>query len=326
MTTPDEDRSTEALIVAASRLASPKSAPQPKKSQAGAAGLAALLVAGAAIAYVATRPNDHKAVPVQVSAVPTAVFDTTPTTTVPPSVDTTPIATDASVIATSTVASAISDPVTTTSVSEVTTTAPQTTAPQTTVAETTTTVAQVVVLASAGTGNTTANPTNYGVYKGGKLYLVGAVATAEMALDVRAKAEAVLGHDAVVGDVAIDPAAGPPTGLVRADSGVLFASNSWQIGDEFKATMDLVVVALTISPQAELEIYGHTDSVGTDESNQRLSAYRVRAMTDYLAFKGIDIARLHGFPMGETTPIADNGTPEGRQQNRRIDVVFLKLF
>jgi outer membrane protein OmpA-like peptidoglycan-associated protein/tetratricopeptide (TPR) repeat protein len=72
-------------------------------------------------------------------------------------------------------------------------------------------------------------------------------------------------------------------------------------------------------PNLRIEIHGHTDSVGTAESNQVLSEQRARAVHDYLITNGIDAKRLRTRGFGEERPIDTNDTPEGRQNNRRTE-------
>lgn len=69
-----------------------------------------------------------------------------------------------------------------------------------------------------------------------------------------------------------------------------------------------------------ITIVGHTDSVGTDEYNQKLSEERAQAVADYLVSKGFDSSLISVSGEGETSPVADNDTDEGRAQNRRADV------
>ncbi len=70
-----------------------------------------------------------------------------------------------------------------------------------------------------------------------------------------------------------------------------------------------------------IEVAGHTDSVGTDQYNMKLSQERAETVRDYLISKGIAADRLTAKGYGESQPIADNATPEGRFQNRRVELV-----
>jgi outer membrane protein OmpA-like peptidoglycan-associated protein len=69
-----------------------------------------------------------------------------------------------------------------------------------------------------------------------------------------------------------------------------------------------------------VEVAGHTDATGTDEYNQGLSERRARSVVDYLVGKGIDRSRLDAVGRGESQPVADNGTRDGRAQNRRVEL------
>ena len=82
-----------------------------------------------------------------------------------------------------------------------------------------------------------------------------------------------------------------------------------------------------MTPSARLEgfsfsVEGHTDSLGPEELNRDLSQRRAQSVEDYLAAAGIDEARIVSVGFGEDRPIASNATPEGRAQNRRVDLVL----
>ncbi|HEX7606705.1 MAG TPA: OmpA family protein, partial [Usitatibacter sp.] len=67
---------------------------------------------------------------------------------------------------------------------------------------------------------------------------------------------------------------------------------------------------------------GHTDSIGTDAYNQKLSERRAAAVKDYLVSKGIPASKITTIGKGESQPVATNKTKEGRQMNRRVDIEF----
>jgi len=87
--------------------------------------------------------------------------------------------------------------------------------------------------------------------------------------------------------------------------------------------LDQAVQLLKKNPKVRVEIQGHTDSVGSDSYNQRLSEARANSVYKYLVDHGIDPARLSARGYGESMPIADNRTRNGRTQNRRIDFQIL---
>ncbi len=88
-------------------------------------------------------------------------------------------------------------------------------------------------------------------------------------------------------------------------------------------TLDDLVEILKLKESLRLEIAGHTDSVGDDQSNLKLSQNRAQAVVNYLIKKGIDKSRLVAQGYGEEQPIADNDTAEGRQENRRTEARIL---
>ncbi|HEX7037402.1 MAG TPA: OmpA family protein, partial [Pseudomonadales bacterium] len=86
---------------------------------------------------------------------------------------------------------------------------------------------------------------------------------------------------------------------------------------------DAVQRALAEFPRANLIIEGHTDSFGSDASNQALSQARADAVLEYLVANGsISRSDVQALGYGEAQPVANNETPEGRRRNRRIDIVI----
>jgi len=105
-----------------------------------------------------------------------------------------------------------------------------------------------------------------------------------------------------------------------ADSSVFFASGSAELTEESQSTLSLAASILESVPFTAVEIEGHTDSDGDDASNQALSEARAQAVRQYLVdYSGGDYAdQLTAVGYGESRPIADNATPEGKARNRRI--------
>jgi OOP family OmpA-OmpF porin len=101
---------------------------------------------------------------------------------------------------------------------------------------------------------------------------------------------------------------------------VQFEEDSAVLVERSKKLLDEVVQALTDHPEVKrIVIEGHTDSLSTAKHNQKLSEQRVASVKAYLVGKGIDDKRLKTKGFGQTKPIADNKTEEGRAQNRRVD-------
>lgn len=76
---------------------------------------------------------------------------------------------------------------------------------------------------------------------------------------------------------------------------------------------------LRSNPDRKVEIGGHTDNVGSEEANRVLSENRSKSVVDYLISKGIDASRLTWKGYGESVPVADNESDEGRAKNRRTE-------
>jgi outer membrane protein OmpA-like peptidoglycan-associated protein len=103
-------------------------------------------------------------------------------------------------------------------------------------------------------------------------------------------------------------------------TGVLFDSGKWEIKSQFIPALDEVVVILREKPQLKLEIQGHTDSRGSAEYNQRVSRNRAAAVMEYLVKKGIEKDRLVAVGYESSKPLKSNATPDGRAQNRRVEL------
>lgn len=108
-----------------------------------------------------------------------------------------------------------------------------------------------------------------------------------------------------------------------ATQGILFDTGSDRIRPESTPTLKEITAMLKEHPDLRLRIEGHTDNVGQAASNQALSERRAAAVKAYLVEQGIDAARLESAGLGDTQPKAGNDTPEGRQTNRRVELVKL---
>jgi outer membrane protein OmpA-like peptidoglycan-associated protein len=86
-----------------------------------------------------------------------------------------------------------------------------------------------------------------------------------------------------------------------------------------KANLDKLATVLTNNPDTNINIYGYTDSKGTDSYNLDLSTRRAAAVKSYMSSKGIMASRMNTMGMGEADPIATNDTDAGRAQNRRVE-------
>ncbi|WP_441339278.1 OmpA family protein [Novosphingobium sp. B 225] len=113
--------------------------------------------------------------------------------------------------------------------------------------------------------------------------------------------------------------------LVNLPDGVTFDVGSASLRPEFRATLDKVAQSLKDYPDSLVDVYGHTDSTGSDAFNQTLSENRARTVMNYLVTQGVPAARLRSQGFGETMPVADNTTPEGRAKNRRVEIKIVPV-
>lgn len=104
---------------------------------------------------------------------------------------------------------------------------------------------------------------------------------------------------------------------------VNFASGSAVLTPESSTELALVVEAMTKNPNMTVEVSGHTDNVGNPAKNKSLSDARAKAVAEFVVKKGIDAKRMTGVGYGDTKPIADNTTPDGRATNRRTEFKIL---
>ena len=105
---------------------------------------------------------------------------------------------------------------------------------------------------------------------------------------------------------------------------LFFHTASAELYETSRAGLDRLAEALQRHPKLRLEVGGHTDAVGSDADNLLLSERRAKAVYDYLVLRGVDADRLTYRGYGESRPVADNDTPEGRAQNRRTTLTPLK--
>jgi OOP family OmpA-OmpF porin len=99
-----------------------------------------------------------------------------------------------------------------------------------------------------------------------------------------------------------------------------FDFNKSVIKPEAKAKLDDLVDKIKAVNLEVIIAVGHTDAVGSDAYNQKLSMRRSNAVKAYLINKGVDKTRIYTEGKGEKQPVADNGTKEGRSKNRRVEI------
>jgi outer membrane protein OmpA-like peptidoglycan-associated protein len=110
-------------------------------------------------------------------------------------------------------------------------------------------------------------------------------------------------------------------GLIVNMSDVLFDTGKYTLKPGAKEKLAKIAGIVLGHPGLKLEIEGHTDSVGTDDLNQRLSEQRADAVRNYLVAQGVSLDSITGRGYGKTQPVASNATAAGRQLNRRVELV-----
>ena len=110
-------------------------------------------------------------------------------------------------------------------------------------------------------------------------------------------------------------------GLIVNMSDVLFDTGSYTLKPGAREKLAKISGILLAYPGLRIQIEGHTDSVGSDDFNQRLSEQRAQMVRDYLIDQLVPASSVTARGFGKTKPVASNDTPEGRQQNRRVELV-----
>jgi len=111
--------------------------------------------------------------------------------------------------------------------------------------------------------------------------------------------------------------------VITLSGSVLFASGKYALLNTAMTKLDQVAGALEEqSADKRMVVEGHTDSQGSDATNQRLSLNRANSVRDYLVSRGVASEKISAIGMGSTRPIADNRTPENRANNRRVEIII----
>jgi outer membrane protein OmpA-like peptidoglycan-associated protein len=110
--------------------------------------------------------------------------------------------------------------------------------------------------------------------------------------------------------------------VITLSGGVLFRFDDSNLLSSAKVKLDQVATALLAVKARNIIIEGHTDSQGSETYNQGLSQRRSDTVRDYLVQKGYPVDRIQSHGMGMGSPIADNSSPEGRANNRRVEIII----
>jgi outer membrane protein OmpA-like peptidoglycan-associated protein len=112
-----------------------------------------------------------------------------------------------------------------------------------------------------------------------------------------------------------------PRGLVVTMADVLFDTGKYNLRPEARERLARLSGIVLAHPGLNLEVEGHTDSTGGDELNQKLSEQRAGTTREYLIQQGLAEGHITAKGYGKTMPVADNSTNQGRQQNRRVELI-----
>ncbi len=104
---------------------------------------------------------------------------------------------------------------------------------------------------------------------------------------------------------------------------ITFETGSYNLRGDFFSVLNSVALVLAKYADTSLRISGHTDNTGGREYNQKLSTQRAQAVADYLVGQSVDPLRITARGMAFDQPVADNNTPEGRAQNRRVELYIV---
>lgn len=107
------------------------------------------------------------------------------------------------------------------------------------------------------------------------------------------------------------------------NSGVFFDTAKYNVNAASQESLNKLINVFREYPDTNILVVGHTDSVGSEESNMTLSKNRANAVTNYLVGKGLSPSRFTTNWFGESQPMHDNSTAEGRAKNRRVNVAIL---
>lgn len=108
--------------------------------------------------------------------------------------------------------------------------------------------------------------------------------------------------------------------VLNMPSNITFATDEDSIRSNFYPTLNSVALVLDRFARTLVDVYGHTDSTGSEGYNLDLSQRRALSVADYLNSQGVDDRRFSIIGLGETQPIASNETDRGRAQNRRVEI------
>lgn len=114
------------------------------------------------------------------------------------------------------------------------------------------------------------------------------------------------------------------TNEIYAFKTILFEFDKAELLEASNQELNQLLKYLSKNTELNIEIYGHTDSIGLENRNKELSELRAKAVADYLILQGLDSSRITSFGFGSVKPISDNNTEEGQQKNRRVEFKLIE--
>ena len=111
--------------------------------------------------------------------------------------------------------------------------------------------------------------------------------------------------------------------IVTMPQDILFATDSATLTGALQNDLYTVARSINAYPNTTVQVIGHTDNTGAASYNQQLSVRRAQAVTSVLINAGVSANRIQAFGRGEDAPVADNLTPTGRAQNRRVEIIII---
>ena len=113
--------------------------------------------------------------------------------------------------------------------------------------------------------------------------------------------------------------------IVTLPQDILFATDSAALTGSLQQDLNTLARSMNQYPGTRVQVIGHADNTGSASYNQDLSTRRAQAVAGQLIAGGVSRARINAYGVGEDQPIASNLTPEGRRQNRRVEIVITEL-
>lgn len=174
-----------------------------------------------------------------------------------------------------------------------------------------------------------AKPTQHLVIEGDTLYLEGSVPDEEASRQFEETVASAIGADRVINNFQISPDAvfdpDQPVELTVAET-VLFSTGRADVAAHYRPLIGLAVDLMGSHPESTLTVVGHTDDIGDEDTNLRLSMERAQATANALIGRGVEAERIAIEGRGEAEPLMPNDTVEGRTANRRVEFLINGLF